>query len=180
MTHAPSSIVHLGLGSNVGDRLAHLTDALRRLSALGAVEAVSGVYETDPVGFEEQPRFLNLVVRIRVDSSPHELLAALLEIEASRGRTRRFMNAPRTLDMDILLYDGRVIDDPELTVPHPRMSHRAFVLVPLLELDPDLVEPGTGVPYGEHLAGLTPADDLSGHTPLVNRIMDGERLLDDE
>ena len=162
---------YLGLGSNIGARTDHLAFALRRLRDLGRLEEVSGVYETDPVGYQRQPRFLNLVARLRTSLDPEELLEGVRAIEEERGRERRFRNAPRTLDIDILLYGDRVVAEPELQVPHPRMAERAFVLVPLLELDPEIADPRTGVRYAE----LEAADPSPSQG--VERVMPGERLL---
>lgn len=144
----------LALGSNVGDRARHLAAALGALSALGDGLRASSVYETEPVGYAEQRRFLNLVASVEVALKPHEVLARTREIEAAAGRIRSFRGAPRTLDIDILLLGERVMKTPELEVPHPRMADRAFVLVPLLELAPGLREPGTGRPYADRLAEL--------------------------
>lgn len=144
----------LGLGSNVGDRARHLAAALRTLDAWGDRRRVSSVYETEPVGYTEQRRFLNLVASVEVALKPHEVLAWTREIEEAAGRVRSFRGAPRTLDVDILLLGERVMKTPELEVPHPRMADRAFVLVPLLELAPGLREPGTGRSYADRLAEL--------------------------
>jgi 2-amino-4-hydroxy-6-hydroxymethyldihydropteridine diphosphokinase len=144
--------VFLGLGTNLGDRAAHLAHALARLAEELSVTGVSSVYETDPVGFADQPRFLNMVVRAETARSPDELLALTRGIEAERGREREFRDSPRTLDVDVLLYGDHQVRLEGLTVPHPRMAARPFVLVPLLELAPSLAEPGTGRPYRELLA----------------------------
>lgn len=162
---------YFGLGSNLRERSEHLGYALRRLVAGGRVTGVSGVYETEPVGFLDQPSFLNLVVRLETELDPVTLLALARRIEKERGRERGFPNAPRTLDIDLLLYGDRRLDTPALTVPHPRMTQRPFVLIPLLELDPTLVEPGTGRSYGEYLP-----ERVEG----VRRIFDGERLVEPE
>jgi 2-amino-4-hydroxy-6-hydroxymethyldihydropteridine diphosphokinase len=143
--------VYLGLGSNVGDREAHLAYAIARLEASARVTGRSSVYETAPVGFADQRPFLNMVVRIETGQTPVELLASIRAIEAERGRVRTFRNAPRTLDVDVLLFGDQRLQLETLTVPHPRMNDRPFVLVPLLELAPDLTEPGTGRAYRELL-----------------------------
>lgn len=143
--------VFLGLGSNVGDREGHLAFALDRIEAEARLTGASSVYETDPVGFTDQAPFLNMAVRLATDRSPAELLAWSRGMETERGRVRAHRNAPRTLDIDVLLYGDQEVRLPDLTVPHPRMRDRAFVLVPLLELAPDLAEPGTGTPYRELL-----------------------------
>jgi 2-amino-4-hydroxy-6-hydroxymethyldihydropteridine diphosphokinase len=144
------ALAWIGLGTNLGDRLAALQAAVAGLRRLGEVEAVSSVYDTEPVGFLEQPPFLNAVLRLSTDRSPRDLLDGLLRIERDLGRVRTFRNAPRTLDLDLLLYDERVIDEPGVTVPHLRLHERAFVLVPLAEIDPEAVHPV----FGRTVAGL--------------------------
>ena len=140
-------LVYLGLGANLGDREATIRKALGRLNAHEQIEVlrVSRLRETDPVGYEDQPRFLNGVARLQTSLEPRELLDALLDLERDLGRTRggpRF--GPRTIDLDILLYDNRIVDEPGLRIPHPRMAERRFVLEPLIELDPALEVPGRG------------------------------------
>lgn len=163
--------VYLGLGSNLDGRRGHLAHALRRLGEAFQLTGISSVWETDPVGYEDQGRFLNLVARVETDAEPLEVLDTVRSIEEERGRARTFRNAPRTLDIDILLYGDRVVDEGDLTVPHPRMNERPFVLVPLLELDTGLEDPRTG----ERLAELEAAAPSSrtGMEP----VMIGERLL---
>jgi 2-amino-4-hydroxy-6-hydroxymethyldihydropteridine diphosphokinase len=167
--------VYLGLGSNVGDREAHLAHALDRLGRDGRLTGLSSVYQTDPVGFLDQPPFLNMVARLETDRAPDDLLWLIRDIEAGRGRERVFPDAPRTLDIDVLLYGDRRLRMEGLTVPHPRMHLRPFVLVPLLELEPGLREPGTGRAYREILDALPPVGDAA-----VEAIMPGDRLLDTE
>jgi 2-amino-4-hydroxy-6-hydroxymethyldihydropteridine diphosphokinase len=129
---------YVGLGSNLGDRLATLDAAVRALDAdeLSHVMAVSRVYETAPVGGPEQGPYLNAVAVLETDRDPHQLLDLLLVTEASLGRVRAERWGPRTADLDLLLYDGPPVASPELTVPHPRARERAFVLVPLCDADP--------------------------------------------
>ena len=133
---------YIGLGSNLGDREATLREALRRLGALEGIEvaAVSTFRETDPVGKLDQPRFLNAAAALDTSLPPRELLACLLEVERGLGRDRAAEErwGPRTIDLDLLLYGDETIDVPGLEVPHPRLAERAFVLEPLLELDPSL------------------------------------------
>lgn len=127
----------LGLGSNVGDRWAHLRAAV---DALPDVIAVSTVYETDPVGGPEgQEPYLNCVVMLLTDRTPRQLLSLCRELETAAGRVRDERWGPRTLDVDVLLVGDMVVDDPDLQVPHPRMQERAFVLVPLADVAPDVV-----------------------------------------
>lgn len=126
----------LGLGSNLGDRRAQLRSAV---DSLPGVTAVSGVYETDPVGGPDQGRFLNIVVEIDTELDPRALLGLCHRIESAAGRVRDVRWGPRTLDVDILWMDGITVDEPDLQIPHPRMWERRFVLAPLAELAPDLV-----------------------------------------
>lgn len=131
--------VYLGLGSNVGDRWAHLRDAVHSLEGLGPVR-VSNVYETDPVGGPSgQGPYLNLVVELDTDASARELLGICHRLESAAGRVRHERWGPRTLDVDILWMEAGPVDEPDLQVPHPRMSERRFVMAPLAELAPDLV-----------------------------------------
>ncbi len=138
---------YLGLGANLGDREGTLRAAVAALEATEGVRvaAVSSLRETDPVGYLDQPRFLNGAVAVDTTLGPRELLDALLAVERSLGRTRdgpRF--GPRTIDLDLLLYGEESVDEPGLTIPHPRLHERAFALEPLAELDPGLVVPGHG------------------------------------
>ena len=147
---------YVGLGGNIGDRRAHLEQALDLLTREPGIEivAVSSIRETDPVGYVEQPRFLNAVAALETELAPRELLERLLAVERVLGRERagpRF--GPRTIDLDLLLYGGEVVEEPGLTVPHPRLAERRFVLEPLAELAPDLVLPD-GRRIGELLSGL--------------------------
>lgn len=137
---------YVGLGANLGDPLAQLRNAVAALASLPGtcVAAVSSVYRSAPVGYLDQPDFLNAVAALDTRLSPQALLDALLVIEQEGGRTRAFRNAPRLIDLDLLLYGDRVVDEVHLTVPHPRMADRAFVLLPLAEIDPDCVVPGAG------------------------------------
>ena len=147
---------YLGLGSNVGDRQAHLRAAIAMLSASGVeVEAVSSAYETEPVGeVLDQPDFLNAVVRARTALEPEALLDLCKEIEAERGRAFDApRHSPRALDVDLLLLGDIELSTDRLTLPHPEVTSRRFVLVPLLELDPDLALPD-GTRLVEALASL--------------------------
>jgi 2-amino-4-hydroxy-6-hydroxymethyldihydropteridine diphosphokinase len=150
---------YLGLGSNLGDRLDTLQRAVELLDAEPAIGLIrcSRVWETDPVGGPPQPDFLNVVVRAEVGLEPRELLATCQRVEAALGRVRDVRWGPRTVDIDILLIDALLIDEEDLTVPHPRMHERAFVLMPLLDIEPDITLPnGTrllDVPLGADAAG---------------------------
>lgn len=138
---------YVGVGANLGEREATMREALRRLDALDGVDvvAVSSFRETEPVGIADQPRFLNAAAALETILSPRELLDALLAVERSLGRNREGPRyGPRTIDLDLLLYGDEAIDEPGLTVPHPRLHERVFALEPLLELDPALAAPGRG------------------------------------
>ena len=143
--------VAIALGSNEGDRESHLDFAIGRLSAILSSIKVSRWYETAPVGVGLQPLFLNGAAVGRTTLSPRELLDILLTIERERGRERPFPKAPRTLDLDLILFGDRVIDEPGLTVPHPRFRQRQFVLEPLAEIALDMVDPVTGLNVQELL-----------------------------
>ena len=148
---------YIGLGSNLGDRASTIRAALAELDAADGIEvvAVSALSDTEPVGFLDQPRFLNGVAALETVRPARELLELLLAVEARFGRDRSSVPAqgPRTLDLDLLLYGDAELDEPGLRVPHPRLHERAFVLEPLAELDPGLKVPGKG-PIQTLLAGL--------------------------
>jgi 2-amino-4-hydroxy-6-hydroxymethyldihydropteridine diphosphokinase len=151
---------YVGLGSNLGDRSATLARALELLGERQGIEIVvaSSFRETDPVGYVDQPRFLNAAVAIETSLSPEALLAALLDVERELGRTRQGPRyGPRTVDLDLLLMEGITVDEPGLTVPHPRLHERVFALAPLAELDPSLVVPGHGS-VSQLLDGLEPLE----------------------
>jgi 2-amino-4-hydroxy-6-hydroxymethyldihydropteridine diphosphokinase len=126
----------LGLGANLGDPIATLNDAKDRLGSLGTVTALSSLYRTPPWGVEEQPPFVNAALALETALDPDALLAALKALEAELGRVASFRWGPRAIDLDILAYDGVTRSDPVLTIPHARLLERAFVLVPLAEIDP--------------------------------------------
>ena len=144
------TIAYVGLGSNLGDREAIIRAAVE---ALPGVVAVSQLRETDPVGVTEQPAFLNGAVVLETDLSARELLDLLLAVERRLGRERRERWGPRTIDLDLLLFGAETIDEPGVTVPHPRLHERRFALEPLAELDPELTVPGRGA-VKDLLAGL--------------------------
>ena len=138
-------IAYVGIGANLGDAQANVLDALRRLALLEGTTVIetSGLYRTAPVD-SSGPDYINAVACIDTAFDPRELLAALQDIEQVHGRERPYRNAPRTLDLDLLLYGEQRIDSDTLTVPHPRMQERGFVLAPLAEIAPDIVIPGVG------------------------------------
>jgi 2-amino-4-hydroxy-6-hydroxymethyldihydropteridine diphosphokinase len=144
--------VHIGIGSNLGDRVDHLSAGLDGIARLGTVVRGSSIYETAPVGDVEQDSFLNAVVALDTGLGPREVLEALLGIEATRGRTRDVRWGPRTLDLDLLTFGDDVIDEPGLTVPHPEIRNRRFVLVPLVQVDPQVSD--TNGPYAHALEAV--------------------------
>lgn len=135
-----TTIVYLGLGSNLGDRRRSLAEARRLLAERGArLLRASEVRETEPFGVTEQPRFLNQVIEVEWDAGPRELLAAAKAVEAELGRTPTYRWGPREIDVDVLLFGDRSVDEPDLVIPHPGLWERDFVLGPLAELRPDLL-----------------------------------------
>jgi 2-amino-4-hydroxy-6-hydroxymethyldihydropteridine diphosphokinase len=148
------TLAYVGVGANLGEREGTIQRALELLSERVRLVAVSSVRETEPWGCADQPRFLNAAAAVETELTARELLGELLEVERELGRTRegpRF--GPRTIDLDLLLYGGRRIDEPGLTVPHPHLHERRFALEPLAELDPALIVPGRG-PVAALLAAL--------------------------
>ncbi len=150
--------LYLALGSNLGDRRANLQAALQALPPAVLVRRASPVYETPPWGLTEQPAFLNMVVEAETGLPPLDLLVHLKRLETQLGRLPSVRYGPRSIDMDILFYDDLVLDSPGLTIPHPRLHERAFVLVPLADLAPDLVHPR----LGQTVRDLLTAVDTSG------------------
>ena len=146
MTETPPAIAYIGIGSNVGEPQAQVARALRELEGLPDTRLIrhSSLYETEPVGLRDQPGFINAVAIVETALPPRALLDGLLEIERRHGRVRALKNGPRTLDLDVLLYGSLRVNDDGLTIPHPRMHERGFVLEPLLEVDADCMIPGLG------------------------------------
>jgi 2-amino-4-hydroxy-6-hydroxymethyldihydropteridine diphosphokinase len=144
--------IYLALGSNLGDRPANLKQAIASLTPQIEVRAKSHVYETPAWGYEDQPKFLNQVVRGRTYLDPEPLLKHLKRLEIALGRKESFQNGPRLIDLDILFYDDLALNTPSLVIPHPRLHERAFVLVPLMDIDPDLVHPVSKKSVREMLA----------------------------
>lgn len=151
--------VFIGLGSNLGDREFLIRTAVEGLRALPRTQVtqVSSLYDTDPVGDVEQPAYLNAVVALETDLAPRELLWQLLLIENRMGRVRTQRWGPRSIDLDLLFHGREVVDEPDLRVPHPEAHRRAFVLIPLAELDPAFVHPVSGEPVRKMLKALPPS-----------------------
>jgi 2-amino-4-hydroxy-6-hydroxymethyldihydropteridine diphosphokinase len=153
------SEAYIGLGSNLGSSLANLSAAIAFMRRFAVDVQPSPVYRTSPQGFRNQPAFYNSVCRICTRLTPFELMGRLLGIEAAVGRHRTFRNAPRILDLDILLYNRLVIESPPLVLPHPRMAERLFVLRPLADIAPHITHPVSGLTASEMLRLLPFGDD---------------------
>lgn len=152
--------VFLGLGTNLGDRAANLRAALDALSAVAEIDALSAIYETAPLYVTDQPAFLNMAVRARTRLAPLDLLRALKRMEAELGRVASVRYGPRLIDLDILLYDDVVMDDPDLILPHPRLHERRFALVPLADVGAEAMHPLLDRSVGQLLAALPAEDDV--------------------
>ena len=161
-------IAYLSCGSNMGDRIANLKSAIRDLRAGSiVVRRISSVYETEPVGLREQPWFMNIALEIETSLTPHEMLAGCQKIEAAHGRIRSFTGAPRPLDLDILLFDNLIIDEPSLQIPHPRMAERRFVLEPLVQIGPEVRHPVLGKTICALLAACPDPSKVILHSELA-------------
>jgi 2-amino-4-hydroxy-6-hydroxymethyldihydropteridine diphosphokinase len=148
-------IAYLALGTNLGNRLVNLNTAADNLMPQMKLKKKSHVYETQPWGFADQPAFLNQVVMVETCEAPEHLLDHLKQLETALGRVPTFQNGPRLIDIDILFYDDLVLDTAPLVIPHPRLHERAFVLVPLADIAPDLVHPVLHKPVDELLRAIT-------------------------
>jgi 2-amino-4-hydroxy-6-hydroxymethyldihydropteridine diphosphokinase len=159
--------VYLALGTNLGDRSANLKQAIAALTPQLEVKAKSQVYETPPWGFEDQPKFLNQVIKAHTYLYPAPLLKHLKRLEVALGRKVSFPNGPRLIDIDILFYDDLVLDTPPLVIPHPRLQERGFVLLPLMDIAPDLVHPVTRQSVRE-MAALLNLEGIEKFVPHSN------------
>ncbi|MGA3088893.1 MAG: 2-amino-4-hydroxy-6-hydroxymethyldihydropteridine diphosphokinase [Terriglobales bacterium] len=147
-------VAYLSLGSNLGDRTANLRAAVKQLHVAGRELAVSSLYETQPLDVPEQPWFLNCLAAVETEKTPRELLQIALQIEKEMGRMRTYRKGPRNIDIDLVLFGNRVVDELGLKIPHPAMHERRFVLEPLVEIAPEVRHPGLGKTAKELLAGL--------------------------
>ena len=154
--------VYIALGTNLGDRLANLRSAIQSMTPEITVLAESHVYETPPWGYEDQPAFLNMVIKAETGLEPESLLKYLKQLEAELGREQNFRWGPRLIDLDILFYDELILNSPPLVIPHPRLHERGFVLVPLADVAADLIHPL----LGERVWELLQRTDVSGIKPL--------------
>ena len=159
-------IVYLSLGSNLGDREANLRTAIEKLGEFGNIAAISSFYETEPVEVTAQPWFVNCAVKLDTEKMPRQLISAILALEQSMGRQRKQQKGPRTIDIDVLLFGSSVIEIPSLTIPHPHLHERRFVLEPLAEIAPDARHPifkrsmrelRDALPPGQTVRKLSPA-----------------------
>jgi 2-amino-4-hydroxy-6-hydroxymethyldihydropteridine diphosphokinase len=160
-----NGITYLSLGSNLGNREQNLEEAVRRASTLGRVVAVSSFYETEPVEVTDQPWFLNCVLALETTAEPAQLMRELLRIEHEMGRQRLVKKGPRSIDIDILLFGDAVVNTPDLTIPHPEMTRRRFVLEPLAEIAPDLLHPVSQKTVTLLLAELAPGQRVQKYEP---------------
>lgn len=160
-------VAYLSLGSNLGNREQNLRGAIRQASALGRLVAVSSFYQTEPVEFTDQPWFLNCVIALETATQPAQLMAELLRIEHEMGRQRVLKKGPRSIDIDILLFGDDVVNTPELTIPHPEMARRRFVLQPLAEIAPELLHPVSQKTVTQILAELPAGQRVQKYEPEI-------------
>ena len=158
MSERQNTAVLIALGTNLGDRLQNLKTVLQELSAQVKIEKVSSVYETPPWGYLDQPAFLNQVIGGQTLLEPQSLLSFVKTVEKNMGRVKNFQNGPRLIDIDILTFGEQIVNTPDLVIPHPRMAERAFVLVPLAEIEPARIIPGQELTVKELLMEM----DISG------------------
>jgi len=158
-------VAYLSLGSNLGNREQNLRGAIRQAITLGRLVAVSSFYQTEPVEFTDQPWFLNCVIALKTATQPAQLMAELLRIEHEMGRQRVLKKGPRSIDIDILLFGDDVVNTPELTIPHPEMARRRFVLQPLAEIAPELLHPVLQKTVTLLLAELAPGQRVQKYEP---------------
>jgi 2-amino-4-hydroxy-6-hydroxymethyldihydropteridine diphosphokinase len=166
------TIAYVALGGNEGDRLANLERAVSEMAESLTLTHLSPIYETEPVGFADQPWFLNAVAVVETKLAPHELMGVLQSVELSLGKATPFLNGPRTLDLDLLLYGDEVVDEAGLAIPHARMHERAFVLRPLADVAGDAVHVTTGKTVRELLAELADQAEVIAW-PGVSRVFPG-------
>ena len=169
----------IALGSNLGDRVAEIEKALDRLKSIGEVVATSHLYESSPMYFLDQSAFINAACHIKTKLGPFDLLAALKAIEVDNGREKTFRNGPRVIDLDIILHGSTVLGTPNLEIPHPRLGERRFVLLPMVDLNPDIMHPGLNASMRQLLDKL-PLDnigELSRVIPVGKHRNGTERLI---
>jgi 2-amino-4-hydroxy-6-hydroxymethyldihydropteridine diphosphokinase len=168
------ALTYLSLGSNLGDREEQIREAIRRLSSVGQVVSASSMYETEPVEMTDQPWFLNCAVALETEKTPEQLMAAILTIEELMGRRRIQEKGPRVIDIDILLMGNAYVQSPSLTIPHPAMQQRRFVLEPLAEITPEACHPVLGKTARELLDALPPGQAVRKIEKLQARLRDDQ------
>lgn len=170
-------IIYLGLGSNTGSREQNLKDAQSRLSEKISISGLSTIYETKPLNCPSQPNFLNMVLEARTELSPQDLLAFTQKVEQDMGRSPSSHNQPRIIDIDILLYGQKRLNTPALTIPHPGLTERAFVMLPLVELAADFIYPGSRLSLSELIEELPPGQSIR---PFSRLPQSGEDTAEDD